>query len=104
MHAQAAQVSGLHQAGARLALVVDDAVHAQAAQALRLGLAACGGHHAAARQQCQLRAKVACAARRGRDEGCLALTQRAARDLHASALSPGRHGSHKSLFHPAFAR
>ena len=71
---------------ARLALIVDDAVHAQGAQALRLGLAARGGHHAAARQQRQLRAKVARAARGGRDKGCLALTQRAARDLHAGAI------------------
>ena len=70
----------------RLALVVDDAVYSKAPQALCLGLAACGGHHSAARQQRQLRAKVAGAARRGRDERCLALTQRAARDLHAGAV------------------
>lgn len=68
-------------AAARLAAVVDHAVHAERAQALRLGRAAGGGDHAAAGQQRQLRAKVARAARgRGHERG-LALAQRPARHL-----------------------
>ena len=92
VYAQAAGAAHFHWVlgffkWARLALVVNDAVHAQAAQALRLYLAARSGHHPAARPQRQLRAKVARAARRGRDERCFPLAQRAARDLHAGAVT-----------------